>query len=174
MLGSLNVFAVASDKSKVWELIYAPKFTWEANPIKKLAGILYVSEKHLEKNKLADTKANKKNKIKSEHEISNSNKKSKNTLSFVLSGESYIFNSTAYSYSAGNKTATGVYPKRGIVAVDPKVIPLGTKLYIEGYGYAVAADTGGVIKGKIIDVFLPTEKECYKWGRKKVKVTICK
>lgn len=52
-------------------------------------------------------------------------------------------------------TATGVPVTKGIVAVDPKVIPLGTRMYVPGYGYAVAADTGGAIKGNIIDLGYP-------------------
>ena len=49
---------------------------------------------------------------------------------------------TAYTHT-GNPTATGIYPYRGVIAVDPKVIPLGTRVYVEGYGYAQAQDTGG-------------------------------
>ena len=59
-----------------------------------------------------------------------------------------------------------------VIAVDPNVIELGTKVYVEGYGYAIAGDTGGAIKGNKIDVFIPTKSEAYKWGRKNVKITI--
>jgi 3D (Asp-Asp-Asp) domain-containing protein len=52
-------------------------------------------------------------------------------------------------------TATGVPVTRGIVAVDPSVIPLGTEMYIPGYGYAIAADTGGAIRGNMIDLGYP-------------------
>ena len=51
-------------------------------------------------------------------------------------------------------------------------IPLGTKVFVEGYGYAVAADTGGAIKGNKIDVFIANKSQAYKWGRKKVKIRI--
>ncbi|MGB9660422.1 MAG: 3D domain-containing protein [Moorellaceae bacterium] len=78
---------------------------------------------------------------------------------------------TAYTHT-GNRTATGIYPYRGIVAVDPRVIPLGARLYVEGYGYAWAQDTGGLIKGNRIDVFMDTEKEALQWGRRRVKVHI--
>jgi uncharacterized protein YabE (DUF348 family) len=81
---------------------------------------------------------------------------------------------TAYDYSAGSITATGAWVRRGIVAVDPNVIPLGTRLYIEGYGPAVAADTGGAIKGNIIDVFFPSSEESCNWGRRTVNVYILK
>jgi 3D (Asp-Asp-Asp) domain-containing protein len=84
-----------------------------------------------------------------------------------------VLNMTATAYThTGNPTASGVMPYVGGVAVDPKVIPLGTELYVEGYGYARAVDTGGLIKGNRIDVFLETAKECYEWGKRKVKVYI--
>jgi len=57
-----------------------------------------------------------------------------------------------------------------VVAVDPNVVPLGTRLYIEGYGWAVAADTGKAIKGRRLDVWLPTKESCLQWGRRKVRV----
>lgn len=79
--------------------------------------------------------------------------------------------STAYTYT-GNRTATGVEPREGLIAVDPRVIPLGTQVYIEGYGYAIAADTGGAIKGDIIDVFFPSLQRCLNWGRRSVQVYV--
>ncbi|MEG6521309.1 3D domain-containing protein [Desulfotomaculum sp. 1211_IL3151] len=77
--------------------------------------------------------------------------------------------STAYTHT-GNRTATGIYPSEGIVAVDPTVIPLGTKLYVENYGYAVAADTGSDIKGNRIDVFFNSYDQAIHWGRCTIKV----
>ena len=53
------------------------------------------------------------------------------------------------------RTATGVLVTYGVVAVDPNVIPLGTRMFIPGYGYGVAADTGGAVKGYIIDLGYP-------------------
>lgn len=81
--------------------------------------------------------------------------------------------STAYTYT-GNKTATGVEPRAGMIAVDPKVIALGSKVYVEGYGYAIAADTGGAIRGNRIDVFFPTLRQCIDWGRKSVHIYVLK
>ena len=75
-------------------------------------------------------------------------------------------------------TASGTQARPGVVAVDPKVIPLGTKLYIESldgrpdYGFAIAEDTGGAIKGNKIDLFFNTKAECYSFGRRKVNVYI--
>lgn len=85
--------------------------------------------------------------------------------------EARIMEATAYTHT-GNRTFTGVYPQVGMVAVDPKVIPLGQRLYIEGYGFAVARDTGGAIKGDRIDVFLETRQEALRWGRRQVKVYV--
>lgn len=59
-----------------------------------------------------------------------------------------------------------------VIAVDPKVIPLGTRVYVEGYGYATAEDIGGAIKGNRIDIHLPTKKEAYDWGVREVSITI--
>jgi len=82
-----------------------------------------------------------------------------------------IMKSTAYSHT-GNKTYTGVWPQKGSVAVDPKVIPLGSKLYIDSYGFAVAQDIGSAIKGDKIDLFMETQSEALKWGRRSVRVHI--
>lgn len=73
---------------------------------------------------------------------------------------------------ADGYTYTGKKATYGIAAVDPKVIPLGTKLYIEGYGFAAAEDIGSAIKKNRIDVCYDTEREAFLWGRKKVKVYI--
>ncbi len=79
---------------------------------------------------------------------------------------------TAYSAKAGRYTATGQIARYGVVAVDPQVIPLGTRLYVEGYGYATALDVGSAIKGNRIDVFFPSEADCQRWGRRTVSVYI--
>ena len=74
----------------------------------------------------------------------------------------------------GCNTALGIKPKRGIVAVDPRVIPLGTRVYVENYGPALAADTGGAIKGNRVDIFVDSHQEAISWGRRKVTVYILK
>ena len=78
-------------------------------------------------------------------------------------------------------TASGARAKRGTVAVDPRVIPLGTKLYVKSltpgvpdYGFAIAQDTGGAIKGNKIDLFMNTVWECMQFGRRPVMVYILK
>lgn len=73
---------------------------------------------------------------------------------------------------ADGLTFTGIKAERGVVAVDPTVIPLGTRLYIEGYGEGIAADIGGAIKGNRIDLCFDTYEEAIQWGRRTVKVYI--
>ncbi|WP_343287511.1 ubiquitin-like domain-containing protein [Bacillus sp. CGMCC 1.16541] len=83
---------------------------------------------------------------------------------------------TAYCNGCSGKTRTGfdlrANPNAKVIAVDPNVIPLGSKVYVEGYGYAVAADTGGAIKGHKIDVFFPDKSKAYRWGRRTVKIKV--
>lgn len=95
------------------------------------------------------------------------------------SGQKMIMEATAYSCNegfigGGNLTAMGqdlrVDPMA--IAVDPSVIPLGTKLHVEGYGEAIASDTGGAIKGNIIDLHFSDVAQCINWGRRQVEVTI--
>lgn len=82
-----------------------------------------------------------------------------------------IMEATAYTHT-GNRTYTGTWPSRGTIAVDPAVIPLGTQLWVEGYGIGIAADTGGAIRGNKIDLFMETRSECIEWGRRTVLVRI--
>ena len=73
---------------------------------------------------------------------------------------------------AGAPSYIGLPLARGIVAVDPRVIPMGSKLYVEGYGEAIAADQGGAIKGNRIDLFFDSKAEAHNWGMRSVKVTV--
>ena len=84
---------------------------------------------------------------------------------------------SATAYSGGALTCTGTQPSRNVngistIAVDPSVIPLGTKVFVDGYGYAIASDTGGAIKGNKIDVYFNNKAETQRWGVRNVKVTI--
>lgn len=93
------------------------------------------------------------------------------------SGATRMMESTAYSYSepgSGHITASGLdlYDNPQAIAVDPSVIPLNSIVNVEGYGVAIAADTGGAIKGNIIDVHFTTVEKCVAWGRRQVKVTV--
>jgi len=94
-------------------------------------------------------------------------------------GETFEVTATAYTAECdgcSGTTYTGVdlkaNPNKKVIAVDPNVIPLGSKVYVEGYGYAVAEDIGGAIKGNKIDLHVPTKEEAYSWGVQTVNVTI--
>ena len=88
-------------------------------------------------------------------------------------GRAILMVATGYAAGtggAGSRTATGTGVYHGVVAVDPRVIPLGTRLYIDGYGEAVAADTGGAIRGNRIDLGFGSGAEALQWGRRSVTV----
>jgi 3D (Asp-Asp-Asp) domain-containing protein len=78
---------------------------------------------------------------------------------------------SATCYDLPGKTATGMPVGIGVVAVDPSVIPLGTRMYVPDYGEAVAADVGSAIKGAIIDLWMP-QAQCMAWGRRTVTITL--
>ncbi|MDT8859748.1 LysM peptidoglycan-binding domain-containing protein [Alkalihalobacillus sp. MEB130] len=88
---------------------------------------------------------------------------------------------TATAYTASCNGCTGITatglnlldnPDKKVISVDPSVIPLGTEVYVEGYGHAVAADTGGAIKGNKIDLFIPNRQDALNWGVQEVNVKI--
>ena len=87
-------------------------------------------------------------------------------------GGGRIMTVTATGYSLKGHTATGVSVGYGIVAVDPGVIPLGTRMSIPGYGEGVAADTGGSVAGSRIDLWFPTRAEALAWGTRTVTITL--
>jgi peptidoglycan DL-endopeptidase CwlO len=75
-------------------------------------------------------------------------------------------------YALRGRTATGIPTGWGVVAVDPSVIPLGTRMTIPGYGEGVAADTGGAVQGNVIDLWFPTTAQALAWGRRTVTITL--
>ncbi len=85
---------------------------------------------------------------------------------------SYKLRVDAVAYSLPGKTASGLPVGKGVVAVDPKVIPLRTRLFIPGYGKGIAADVGTAIKGRIIDLWFPTTGEAREWGRRTVVIIV--
>lgn len=141
---------------------------------------IIIEQKEKEKQEIIDTKS------KEIEELNNKNKELSNKLSTLPSrGESASSGKeiymqatgyTAYCNGCSGTTATGINlrsnPNQKVIAVDPKIIPLGTKVHVEGYGYAVAADTGGAIKGNKIDLFFPEKQTAINWGRQNVKVKI--
>ncbi|WP_048313378.1 G5 and 3D domain-containing protein [Guptibacillus hwajinpoensis] len=109
---------------------------------------------------------------------SSSAPKSKSNAS-TSGGKVLNVSTTAYTANCtgcSGITSTGynlkTNPNAKVIAVDPSVIPLGSKVHVEGYGTAIAADTGGAIKGNKIDVFFSSKSAAYAWGNKTVKITI--
>lgn len=93
----------------------------------------------------------------------------------VKEGKVVYVSATAYSaYDPGcsHYTASGTRLCKGVIAVDPSFIPLGTRVYIPGYGEAVAEDTGGAIVGNIIDVAFDTHEEALAFGRQDLEIYI--
>ncbi|MBT2583828.1 DUF348 domain-containing protein [Planococcus sp. ISL-109] len=94
-------------------------------------------------------------------------------------GKEFYVSATAYTASCtgcSGITATGINLKANpglkVIAVDPRVIPLGSKVWVEGYGNAIAGDTGGAIKGNKIDLFMPNRADAIAFGRKQVKIKV--
>ncbi len=84
---------------------------------------------------------------------------------------SRLYNGRALTASGYDVTNTITYEGRRIVAVDPSVVPLGTKVHVDGFGDAIALDTGGAIRGKIMDLLVGSKQEALEWGRRQVTVT---
>lgn len=94
-------------------------------------------------------------------------------------GKTITVTASAFTSECGGcsgVTATGINlganPNMKVIAVDPNVIPLGAKVWVEGYGEAIAGDTGGNIKGNRIDVHVPSKSDAYSWGVKTVQVKV--
>lgn len=93
----------------------------------------------------------------------------------VVDGYPVVMEASAYLPTDGDGsciTASGMVARRGVVAVDPDVIPLGTRLYIPGYGEAIAADTGGAIRGNMIDLCMESYGEAMQFGRRDITVYV--
>ncbi|MEH7239156.1 LysM peptidoglycan-binding and 3D domain-containing protein [Bacillus sp. JJ1562] len=95
-----------------------------------------------------------------------------NTKEIIVEATAY----TATCEGCSGITSTGINllenPDAKVISVDPSVIPLGSKVHVEGYGEAIAGDTGGAIKGNKIDIFIPSKQDAINFGRKQVKVTV--
>lgn len=120
------------------------------------------------------TKVNHKNKVGYVYSkyVSNSEEKGKETVSLENSKK---LNVKATAYAGDTITSTGTVPKWGTIAVDPTVIPYGTKVYIPKFDKVfIAEDCGSAIKGNRIDIFMNSEKECNDWGVRDIDVHILK
>ncbi|WP_144510413.1 LysM peptidoglycan-binding and 3D domain-containing protein [Bacillus sp. FJAT-22090] len=96
-----------------------------------------------------------------------------------VANKEFTVSSTAYTASCegcSGITSTGIdlraNPTKKVISVDPSIIPLGSRVWVEGYGEAIAGDTGGSIKGKKIDIFMATKQEAVNWGQKNVHIKI--
>ncbi len=78
------------------------------------------------------------------------------------------------SYCLGGMTSRGVQTRVGVIAVDPNIIPYGSKIYVPGYGWGTALDTGGAIKGNTIDIWMPTYGQCMQWGVRYLTIKVVK
>jgi 3D (Asp-Asp-Asp) domain-containing protein len=78
------------------------------------------------------------------------------------------------AYCLGGFTSRGTPTRVGAVAVDPGVIPFGSKMYIPGYGWGTALDTGGAIRGNSIDIWMPTYSQCMQWGVRTLTIKVVK
>ena len=90
---------------------------------------------------------------------------------FVVAPASYV----ATAYSLRGRTASGVPVSKGVIAADPRVLPLGSRVKLEAGSYSgeyVVADTGGMVRGKRIDIWTPTSREAMRFGRRTVKLTV--
>ncbi|MEQ2465448.1 LysM peptidoglycan-binding domain-containing protein [Niallia sp. Sow4_A1] len=139
---------------------------------------------------VSKSKVSKESETKTAAQTVNNTVKTKNTVNTVKAEKTEKTNTdasskeitvTATAYTAdcngcSGITATGINlkdnPNKKVISVDPNVIPLGSKVYVEGYGTAIAGDTGGAIKGNKIDVHVATTSEALNWGRKQVSVKI--
>ena len=84
----------------------------------------------------------------------------------------YRISVDAVAYHLPGRTASGLPCAKGVVAVDPRLLPLGTQMYVPGYGPAIAADVGTAVKGRIIDLWMPTDAAARRWGRRTVTITV--
>jgi 3D (Asp-Asp-Asp) domain-containing protein len=104
-------------------------------------------------------------------ESASANEASKETARPVGPTAQYV----ATAYSLRGKTASGRMVSRGLIAADPRVLPLGSRVRLEHPGYSgeyLVADTGGLIKGRRIDIWIPTTREAMRFGRRTVKLTV--
>lgn len=123
--------------------------------------------------RVVDVSTTAKLKVEAEREKSSSGNGSyKDWRAVSVSSSAY----TASCAGCSGVTATGINlsanPNAKVIAVDPSIIPLGSTVYVEGYGMAIAGDTGGAIKGHRIDIYMRDHGQAINWGRKTVNVYV--
>ena len=94
-------------------------------------------------------------------------------IAFFLSGSGYK-QYTATAYALKGRMANGRYVHKGAIAADPRILPLGTKVHIKNMGTYTVTDTGSAIKGRRIDIWMPSKRQAIKFGRRKVHLKVLK
>ena len=155
----------SNTKARYYKVYQTTKRHGRYKMVKKTSKTSYVP-KNLKLNKTYYYKVRAYNK---KHTLTSKVVKIKNKLKYKRS-----FNVKAYAYHENGWCANGQKCKVGRIATDPNVIPTGTKLYIVGYGFCKACDTGGDIKGRIVDLYMSSESACNSWGVRYPKVYILK
>lgn len=101
-----------------------------------------------------------------------------NVSEAVVKEEAFVAPSTAYvatAYSLRGRTASGLPVSKGVIAADPRVLPLGSRVRLEAGNYSgeyLVADTGGLVRGRRIDIWTPSSREAMRFGRRTVKLTV--
>lgn len=137
--------------------------------------IIKKGTKVVEEIAVATSKGSNSKKIDNDISINNSLRSSSTPVITYSSSESSgrHMQVVATAYSGDTITATGTIPKWGTIAVDPRIIPYGTRVYIPQFGQTfIAEDCGGAIKGNRIDIFMNSENQAYDWGRKSIDIYI--
>ena len=113
--------------------------------------------------------------VQNEHAVDTNNKPETTTTETTEITEAAAEHYTATAYAFRGRTATGQKVAKGIIAADPRVLPMGTRVRLDAgtwSGEYIVADTGGAIRGRKIDVWVPTTREAFSFGRRKVKLTV--
>jgi 3D (Asp-Asp-Asp) domain-containing protein len=170
-----TVKSIMEENNLVDDLIF-PDHTLEISPIKNLT----ITEGNTLTQPVQGEEQSENNSVEATNlAVSEKPAPENETVAEEPAGKEITVAATAYTANCqgcSGITKTGVNlnanPDQKVIAVDPAVIPLGTKVHVEGYGYATAEDIGGGINGHEIDVFIPKQSDALDWGRKQVKVTI--
>ncbi len=160
--------AAASSEEGINRCLPSPIVVESAQPVGKAStpASQATASKTTAKSSNAGAKPDNKGKLVAQGKASDGSKKA------PASGEGKKMTVTAYAYCINGRTASGTRTGIGTVAVDPKLIPLGSKLYIPGYGWGKALDTGGSMRGRVIDIWFPSYSECRRWGVRDVTITV--
>jgi N-acetylmuramoyl-L-alanine amidase len=176
-----NAYNVAMDQLAKWNNLVNPNLiyvgeklavTAEAGELlQQIATVAQVPEQE-KQNATSQQEPEQQNQAPEQQQQAPSQSQQPQGNTITMSATAYTAYCTGCSGITANGTDLRSNPELKVIAVDPSVIPLGTRVFVEGYGEAIAADTGGAIKGNKIDVFIPTQEDALNWGRQTVQVTI--